>query len=840
MVKTFNFILLGLLMAGCNPAQQLDKKAANEKVLELQAKDFINKPENVHKNSKYEEGRRSVTLQRGVAFNNGYLVKTDDQPIKAGTYKFSARVQVSPGNSLDPVVQLHAIKGGKVIANLNIMGPEQVAGFKDYSVEFDVNGDPVSFGIHSNGRNDVEFEKLTVERVDKNFENSALYQLVKEDENDKKIQLSEGKLYYYDLRANVESLKDYSYQEQLMTLVAVLQGLANRDKPRLYLRFLDDANHNSLGGQDDFWLNYLSRERGWLPRGDNIVKVKSVGTLLRIFSSFYDGLTVWDVFSPATYNAGLTDCGVHNRLLVKYSDEVNSMYKILTEKLNHKVKLNLYDKFDGQKGSVVWQTDKLSTGSKKNDVYIWAIEKYLKTKKTNPFVLSGYLDGWVGDNGVTQKVYYDENGAIYEGIGGIPHWITRFMHTDIVNRDYFISKKAFFYDLSPVHDDTPIDDLGQEMGLDTKTLELILRENNKNAGNTVVESGGFTNWQLKYSNSAKSATHVLEGDLEPALAKVLTKYNVTMQADAHSISAMANASVYNHFPAKSKYEQSKAKQKMLQNAKTAKLGNKNYLLIYMGDYDGSSWTNKTLFTFFNDPNLGKLPLMWPICAVNEGRVKHVYDYIYDKATANDIFVGGNNGYGYNYLDAFLKPGREGINGTLESYIAKTKKAYDKYDIDIMGMFFGSWDPDKSGEAEFKKMYSELSRLSPYGVVTTRGRTVKKSEDYYNPKTGTVFLARDPFDPERYAAVQCGNQNFVIEGEQTHQLSVMSQSINVTKLNRPHFNVLRPVLATPTQIVDGIKTLQTKYPGYNFEVVDPYTFFRLYKEYLDNYLAGAYK
>lgn len=108
-------------------------------------------------------------------------------------------------------------------------------------------------------------EKLAIEKIHKDFDSTALYQLVKENEADRAITLSKGKLYYYDLRAHVEQLKDYSYQEQLMTLITVLQGLVNRDKPLLYVRFVDDKTGNTReGGQDAFWLNYLSKEKGWL------------------------------------------------------------------------------------------------------------------------------------------------------------------------------------------------------------------------------------------------------------------------------------------------------------------------------------------------------------------------------------------------------------------------------------------------------------------------------------------------------------------------------------------------------------------------------------------------
>ena len=54
---------------------------------------------------------------------------------------------------------------------------------------------------------------------------------------------------------------------------------------------------------------------------------------------------------------------------------------------------------------------------------------------------------------------------------------------------------------------------------------------------------------------------------------------------------------------------------------------------------------------------------------------------------------------------------------------------------------------------------------------------------------------------------------------------------VANPSEPGFYVLRSVISTPTQAVNFYNQLQHELPEYNFEVVDPYTFFRLFSEYM---------
>ena len=831
------FMLTSLSACTNDRLYDIDK---NNTVLTVAAADFVSSTHRVHERAYMDSAYTALCLDADVENSEGYLAQTIGYYLDEGTYRFTARARVSLGNGSDPVVELHVLdRSGRVAAALQINGPTRKSVFVDYALNVTLPKDYYRFALYTNGRNAVEMEQLVIESISPDTARAITAgSILKEDAQDLAIEFDDSKLYYLDLLSMVQQYDDFRIHQEIMTTVVALQGLVNRDKPRLFIRFLDDVSHNQAGEQDLFWLDYLSETKNFLPKEEGRVTVKSVGTLLRIFRSFYNGLAVWDNAVPATYNVAFTDCGVNSNIPVRYSSELDSFYRYMTQVLKLPVKLDLYNKFDGKSGSRIWGTDLQSTGSKKNDVYRWAIEQYLRTadesQQTNPHVLSKYLDGWVGNNGVTPNVYYGETGQLVVGAGGVPHWNERYKHTDIVNLDYFVAKKAFFFDLSPTGE-PPIDDPNQSEGLDGETFELILLENNKRAGDTVVQVGGFTSWQLKYSDTSTPGA-IGGGSLEAVLSVLLTRYNAAMQADAHSISGMSNASVYTLLPAKQQYSQKTVVDAMKAKADSAVLENKNYILTYQGDYDGAAWINRVIPAMFNDPKRGDAPLMWPIVAINEERVKHVYEYMYENATANDVFVGGNNGYGYSYLDVYLTTDRTGINGDLDSYFRRTAEMYQKYDLDVNGMYFGGWDASSAQTHVWQSIYAKYAEIAPYGVSMSRGRRISSQQDYFF--NNAIFMGRDPIDNTNNV-IQCGNQGVLIEGEAEHQVDIFSNTINVTAEKRPHFTLIRPILATPTQVVDAIAELNTRYPHYNYEIVDPYTFFKLYKEFCDRTLAGEY-
>jgi len=87
---------------------------------------------------------------------------------------------------------------------------------------------------------------------------------------------------------------------RLLTLVT-LQGLVNREAPRLYIIFKD---------VDEWWLASAARDLG--------IRVRFVGLdeAVRMFAKAAAGYVVYDPALPDTINVGTTLCGIHDAVLV--------------------------------------------------------------------------------------------------------------------------------------------------------------------------------------------------------------------------------------------------------------------------------------------------------------------------------------------------------------------------------------------------------------------------------------------------------------------------------------------------------------------------------------------
>jgi hypothetical protein len=58
---------------------------------------------------------------------------------------------------------------------------------------------------------------------------------------------------------------------------------------------------------------------------------------------------------------------------------------------------------------------------------------------------------------------------------------------------------------------------------------------------------------------------------------------------------------------------------------------------------------------------------------------------------------------------------------------------------------------------------------------------------------------------------------------------MYASLKHKPANAPGFFIFRIVWVGPSQVIQSINALREKHPDLDFQVVDPYTFFRLFKE-----------
>ncbi|MBV9468930.1 MAG: hypothetical protein JOZ57_06755, partial [Abitibacteriaceae bacterium] len=307
--------------------------------------------------------------------------------------------------------------------------------------------------------------------------------------------------------------------------VATLQGIVNRDAPRLYLRAISNPEGGNIS-VDDWWLAHLQAPGAWLEKRP-VEVVSDFDSLVRRFQQFVQGLVVYDGNVPATSCLASTIAGVDNLIAVRYDARPDSLFRHL-QMLGLPVKVWLVHQdgsplFTGK--GVIPDINQPSTGSAKNDAYRWAIARYIETGHVNTQALAYYIDAaWLRN----------------------PHASIFWNHT-LTNHDYFVARGAFFFDLSPWEDEPATDDPAQPIGTDLATLKLMLAAvARRNAGQQLTHVGGFTPWAFKYTDAVGGKHGGVATEWK--FSEILTAYNCYLDADALGLGAMANASFFAHQP----------------------------------------------------------------------------------------------------------------------------------------------------------------------------------------------------------------------------------------------------------------------------------------------------
>ena len=294
--------------------------------------------------------------------------------------------------------------------------------------------------------------------------------------------------------------------------VAALQGIVNREQPRLYVRFVQSPHLEQ--NVDDYWLEKFLQPGQWL-EGHEIERVASIEELVEDLRDSFDGVVLYDPQVAATSNVASTIAGIENLLPVRLDQSPGSLYSRLVAggpQLPVKRRLvgeNGESMFTGR--GLIPGTERQSTGSAKCDAYLWMKEKYLDT---------GLCDGAFG------AYYLDQ------------YWITQprlsvVNHHCLTNHDFFISKRAFFFDLHVWGDETPIDDRDQEVGTDLETFkELLLSAYHHGGREQMIHIGGFVPWAYKYTNHGSAGGGHAPVASEWEYGKVISAYNGYMDADA--------------------------------------------------------------------------------------------------------------------------------------------------------------------------------------------------------------------------------------------------------------------------------------------------------------------
>lgn len=624
----------------------------------------------------------------------------------------------------------------------------------------------------------------------------ALFEMT---EADHMVSFEDETVYYLNLaklinRAKKDGVSNIILHDAIL-LVVSLQGIVNREKPRLVIEFICNEFAGPFQGTDHlrfetdkFWLEELQKEGGYLS-SKHIVEVYSIEKLVCLFGFMISGAVVWDPLVPATMNVASTVAGADDLLPLRYDTGLGVFDWFVRRKQLLQVGCNLNGLFTGD--GTIPDTELQSSKSKKCDAYLWAKALYLDTGKTNPLRMKYVNDAYP----------WGAPGQEYPDLENI----------NLVNRDYYVAEKAFFVDLSPVEGQTPNDDPTQPAGTDYRTLCEILRKHNELAQGQIITVGGFEPWWIKYT-SMQNPEFPNCVSVEWISTYLFSRYYAQLDSDAGK--GLSNCSVTRNIPLRKQYTQ---------NPKPAKrpLENKHYICFYMSDYDSSAWLASLIPQFWNAEARGKLPLAWGFNSCLWERIPHVIDYMYRNRSDKDYFVMADSGTGYFTVEALLDPQRpDGLYGTPESWIAHNRAESKHFDLDI-GAYFITQTPESNlhicepGDTYIEDTPIPMESLEVYAAIAPGGVGVSWPKPESDCVQGVPVVSAP-----------------MASSSQVYDPAYIADFITRypgAKAKGATFGLYRCTWTSPDRLYEALNLLQKQDEQY--EAVDPYTFFALYRQAL---------
>lgn len=562
---------------------------------------------------------------------------------------------------------------------------------------------------------------------------------------------------------------------------ATLQGVVNRRAPLLYIDYVA----NEFMEVDRFWWDECRREGGWLAGRDTVV-CRDVAEAVERYADRLRGAVVYDPAVASTSCVASAVAGVEDLVAVRYDTTPGSLYdRLVVHGPQLKVRVWLVNEdgtpmFTGR--GTVPQTDRASTGSVKVDPYVWFVERYMKRGRCSGEYGAYYLD----------QYWHQRTGAAPMNA----HCLT--------NHDFFVSRRAFFFDLSPWGDEAATDDPSQPVGSDLAMLKELLGEAYRlNGGKRMCHIGGFPAWAYKYTRHAGGSHEDVATEWE--FSRIISAYNAFKDADAIGYGAMANASFWQHYPTAESYPQKWVddedlrRRGYLDEAGHVRLDGRKFIIFYVGDYDASAWITAVLPHLWNDPARGKLPLMWCISPVLERRAPMVLDYVRRTASENDYFAAADNGAGY-LMPGMLQAPRpiSGLPDGLDVWAAHCRPYYEKWGLTITGFVIDGEAPGLTYDG-----LACYASFSPNGIVPQKTPRTRLYGEMPVLRAG-ADLVRSPRE----------NAAFIVDDMRRNPIP---------------FGWYRDILKSPSwhvEMMDEVKRLDP-----TIELLDAPTFFELYRRWL---------
>jgi len=406
------------------------------------------------------------------------------------------------------------------------------------------------------------------------------------------------------------------------------------------------------------------------------------------------------------------------------------------------------------------------TGSAKNDAYRWALREYVARGRCSAHLLCLYEDAF------TTRARGD--------VGYV------------VTRDWAVKQRAFVFDLSPWGDEAPQDDPGQRTGLDLETYRLLLTETlRQSAGRQMTEVTGFFAFS-KYAHTADHASAHEPVPTEWETVWLISPYNCyqnTISSDCY------NQSFHSQAP-RPRLRQARAARKLPLEPKT-------YICILMADYDSATPLYEFLPNHWHNADRGRVPLAWGLNPNLLETYPDLIAYFYSTASPGDTFTADASAAGY------MNPNRV-RREYLRLFVKHNRRFFREADMDLAPMVL-DWDQPS---AEVKDAFR---RFAPGGFATI-------VMDLH----GTGGKAPEPQVWKGMPVMELLNHTCNYESaDQT--ATAMARVIRQRGKPTPGFYLFRIVWVNPTNILDTFEALRHQFPDLDFEVLDPHTFFALFKE-----------
>lgn len=561
---------------------------------------------------------------------------------------------------------------------------------------------------------------------------------------------------------------------------ATLQGVVNRREPLLYIDYVA----NEFMEVDRFWWDTCRSGGGWLYGRDTV----ACGDVVQAVERFADrlrGAVVYDPEVASTSCVASAVAGAEDLVAIRYDTTAGSLYdRLVVHGPRLKVRVWLVNRdgtsmFTGR--GTVPQTDRASTGSVKVDPYVWFVERYMKRGRCNGEYGAYYLD---------------------------QYWLQRPSAAPmnahcLTNHDFFVSRRGFFFDLSPWGDEAATDDPAQSVGCDrTMLLEMLGEAYRLNEGKRMCHIGGFPAWAYKYTRHAGGSHEDVATEWE--FSRLISAYNAFKDADAIGYGAMANASFWQHYPTAERYPQrwvddeDLRRRGYIDETGGVRIDGRKFMIFYVGDYDASSWITSVLPHLWNDPARGELPLMWCISPVLERRAPMVLDYVRRTAGPNDYFAAADNGAGY-LMPGMLQSPRpvSGLPDGLDVWAGHCRPLYEKWGLTITGFIIDGEAPalDSRGLACY-------ASFSPDGIVPQKTPRTRLYGEMPVLRAGADLVGT----PEESAA-------FIVEDMRRSPIP---------------FGWYRDILKSPSWHVEVMEHVRRLDP--TVELLDAPTFFELYRRW----------